>query len=220
MATALTEFLPYVLPNVPACPDTLAVQALRSACIEFCRASLLVQEVTTDTLVKNIPDYAIEIPTDHVLVKVMGVWCGDKWLTPTSVENLRSGLALRGSTGSETVTTNPPQTYFQKTPTSEEISVYPVPSDTYAEGLAIRSAFAPSRSATQVADVLYENWAEEIAWGALARLHAVPEQSFYSVPLAESFRQKFAMALRKASNVARAGQVAAASRVQPIAFAF
>lgn len=220
MATALTEFLPYVLPNVPACPDTLAVQAIRSACIEFCRTSLLVQEVTTDTLVKNVPDYTIEVPADHVLVKVMGVWCGDKWLTPTSVENLRSGLALRGATAKEAATKNPPQTYFQKTPTSEEISVYPVPAETYTDGLAIRSAFAPARNADQVHDVLYDNWAEEIALGALSRLHAIPEQSFYSVALAESFRQKFAIALRRASVVARAGQVAAASRAQPIAFAF
>lgn len=220
MATALTEFLPYVLPSVPACPDSLAQQAVLAACIEFCRTSLLVQEVTTDTLVKNISDYTVEVPADHVLVKVMGVWVGDKWLTPMSVENVRSGLALRGATSKEPVLKNSPQAYFQKTPTSEEISVYPVPAETYGEGLAIRAAFAPARNATQVADVLYDNWAEEIAQGALARLHAVPEQSFYSLQLSEICKQKFASALRRAANLARSGQVVAASRIQPVAFAF
>ena len=34
--TAFTAWLPEVLPNVPTCPDVLAVNAIRNACIEFC----------------------------------------------------------------------------------------------------------------------------------------------------------------------------------------
>lgn len=220
MATDLSEFLPYVLPSVPACPDTLAEQAVLSACIEFCRTTMLVQELTTDTLVKDTADYTVEVPVGQTLIKVLGVWVGDKRLSPTTIETVRSGLALRGSTAKEQVSNNAPQVYFQKTPTSQEISVYPVPAEPYSDGLAIRAAFAPSRTATAVADVLFDSWTEEIAWGALARLHSIPEQSFYSLQLSELHKQKFSSALRKASNIARSGQIVAASRLQPIEFSF
>lgn len=220
MATKLSEFLPYLLPNVPGCPEPMAEQALRSACIEFCRISLLVQDVTTDSLVANVADYTVEVPTSNVLVKVLGVWVGDKELQPASVEMVSSGLALRGPTVKETVTSNFPLVYFQKTPTSSDISLYPVPNEAYADGLAVRSAFAPSRTASSVADVLYTNWAEEIAQGALARLHAMPGLPFTNPGLAAAFSQMFAAATRRAANVARSGQLAAAARVKPASFAF
>lgn len=215
----LSKFLPFVLPHVPACPDITAEQAILSSCIEFCMQTLLVQELSTQTVTAGVTDYTVDVPASSILVRVLGVIHEDTWLTPTSVENMRSGVALRGDIGKSQATDSTPKVYFQKTPTSEDITLYPVPVDTLADGLAIRAAFAPSRSATSVDDVLFNNWVEPIAAGAVARLMVIPSQPFSAPALAGVYRSQFDVATRKAAIVARSGQVAASSRVQLTHFA-
>lgn len=213
MAT-LTSFLPYVLPHVTGCPDPLAEQAVRSACIEFCEETLLVQEVSTQSSIASQQDYDIDVPTDMILVRVTGVFYGDTWLDPSSIENIRSGVALRGAVGTATQTLATPTVYFQKTPNATTISLYPVPDTALANGLAIRAAFAPSRSATTVPDLLYDFWVEEIAAGAIARLKAIPGQPFSDPATVANYLLQFNEANRAGSIEARVGRVAAASRVR------
>lgn len=220
MAVALSKFFPYVIPHVPGCSDPFAEQVVRSACIEFCSATLLLQEISTATVLAGVSDYDIDIPPASALSKVLGVMYEDRWLSPASLENVRSAVALRGEAGSAEPTSATPQVYFQKTPTSEAISLYPVPAQTVDNGLTIRAAFAPSRTATSVDDVLFDDWAEEIAMGAVSRLMQMPGQPF-SAPAAQAalYRKQFDAAVKQASVLARTGQIAASSRVQPQAFA-
>lgn len=216
---ALSKFLPFVLPHVPACPDITAEQAILSSCIEFCVQTLLVQELTTASVTAGTQDYTVDVPSGSRLVKVLGVMYEDRWLTANSIENVRSAVALRGDVGGAQAVSAIPSVYFQKTPNSDDISLYPVPADSMAEGLTVRAAFAPSRSATSVDDVLFEEWAESIAAGAIARLMLMPSQNFSAPPLVGAYRSQFDVATRKAAIIARAGSVAASSRVQPARFA-
>ena len=216
---ALSKFLPFVLPHAPSGTDILAEQAILSACIEFCTQTLLVQELTTTTVSAGTQDYTVDVPSGSVLVKVLGVIHEDRWLKPSSIENVRSGVALRGDVGSAAAVDAAPKVYFQKSPTSDDISLYPVPAVSIADGLAVRAAFAPSRSAATVNDVLYDSWAEAIAAGAIARLLLIPNQTFSAAPLAGAYRAQFDAATRRASIQARTGQIAASSRVQLALFA-
>lgn len=216
---ALSKFLPFVLPHVPTCPDSLAEQALLSSCIDFCVQTLLIQEVSTQTVTAGVQDYTVDIPSSSMLLKVLGVMHEDRWLTPNSIENVRSAVALRGDVGSAQAKDSTPIVYFQKTPSSDDISLYPVPVSTVTEGLTIRAAFAPTRSATTVDDILYDSWAESIAAGAISRLMLIPNQAFSAAPLAGAYRSQFDAATRKASIIARTGEVAASSRVQLVHFA-
>lgn len=215
---ALSKFLTYVLPHVAGCSDPMAEQVIRSACIEFCSKTLIVQELTTSSLLAGAQDYDIDVPANSVLVKVLGVLVEDAWIKPSSIENVRSGLALRGATTNTTVATGTPHVYFQKTPTSDTISVYPVPAVTVTNGLAIRAAFAPSRSSSTVDDVLFEDWVEDIAAGAVSRLLLMPGQPFSMPAMAGAYRAQFDMGVRSASIQARSGQIAVSSRVQPSHF--
>lgn len=216
---ALSKFLPYVLPHVAACPDVLAEQAVRSSAIEFCTATLLIQELSTYSVVAGVQDYEVDAPGSSTLVKILGVLYGDAWIKPNAVEGVRSGLALRGDVDGDTALEGTPFTYFQKTPTAAEISLYPLPSRSIADGLAIRAAFAPSRAASVVADELFESWVEEIAAGAISRLMLTPGQPFSNPALAGAHRAQFDLGTRRASIRARTGLVAASSRVQPARFA-
>ena len=214
----LSKFLPYVLPHVSGCSDPMAEQVIRSACVEFCATTLVIQELSTATLTAGVSDYDIDVPTGSVLVKVLGVLVEDTWLSPHSLESVRSGLVLRGATANTQAVTGSPMGYFQKTPNSTSITVSPVPSATVSNGLAVRAAFAPSRAAQSVDDTLFENYAEDIAAGAVSRLLLMPGQPFSAPAMAGAYRAQFDVAARKASIRARVGQVAVASRVQPSHF--
>lgn len=215
---ALTAFLPYVLPYVIGCAQPTAEQFIRSACIEFCARTLMIQDVATQSITAGVSEYDIDTPTSSVLNKVLAVMVKDSWITPVSTESVRSGLALRGAVGALTPASGEPSCYFQKTPTSSAITLYPVPDYTLANGLVIRTAFCPSRASTTVDDQLFEDWAEVISSLAIARMLMVPGQSFSNASLAAPHLINYHSGAAAAANLARSGQAAAASRVQPVRF--
>ena len=97
---ALSKFLPFVLPHVPACPDITAEQAILSSCIEFCVQTLLVQELTTASVTAGTQDYTVDVPSGSRLLWVFcshttgqrPIWCsycvligiGPSWSGSTS----------------------------------------------------------------------------------------------------------------------------------------
>ncbi len=218
MAVSLSAFLPYVLPHAPGCTDPMAEQVIRSACIEFCTDTLVVQELVTTSMLAGVQEYDIDAPTGLTLVRILGVMVRDAWIDGASVESIRSGVALRGSVGGAEVVRGEPVTFFQKTPTDTGISLYPIPSDSVSDGLTIRAAYAPTRTASTVPDTLFNDWVEEITAGAVSRLLAMASQPFYSAGTAGVFRSQFDTSLRRASIQARTGLVASASQVQPVRF--
>jgi hypothetical protein len=215
----LTQFFPFVLPSVLGCPDPTLLQAIRSACVDFCTTTLMVQELVPLSVATGSQDYEVDVPSQMQLVKVLGVFLEDTWLEPVSVESVRKGVALRGDVGSAQASHSTPTAYFQKTPTTPEISLYPLPIVDITEGLTVRAAFAPTRSATSVDNTLYDHWVEAIAAGALSRLMALPGQPYTNPAEAAAMRAQFSAATRSASILARTGRIAASSRVSPKRFA-
>lgn len=216
---ALSAFLPYLLPHVPACSEPYAIQALRSACIEFCSKTLLFQEVSAYSSVAGVADIELDIPTGAVLSKVLSVMWKRKELDAVTVETVRDPAALRGSFTGVTAEQQDPRVFFQKTPAAAEISLYPIPPASEAGVITVKAAFTPSRVASAVPDFLFEDWVEEIAAGAAVRLMLTPEQPFTNPAMAGVHKQMFDGGLRSAVVQARHGQVVAASRVRLVPFA-
>lgn len=217
MAT-LSAFLPYVLPHVPGCTDPLAEQAVRLTCIEFCTETMLVQDIVTATVVQGIQDYDMT-PSGLALVRILGVMVGDRWLEPLTTESIHSGVALRGvAIGDASVVRGAPTSYFQKLPTTDTISLYPVPDTTLPDGITVRAAYAPTVTAATVPDVLFNTWVEQISLGAIARLTSMASQPFFSAGTSAEYRTQFLLAVRAAGIQARSGKSAAASKVQSVGF--
>jgi hypothetical protein len=169
-------------------------------------------------MLAGVQDYDVDVPSGMTLVGLLGVMARDRWMDGASLESVRSAVALRGNVGGATVVKGEPTTVFQKTPSEASFSVYPIPASTVADGFTVRAAYAPSRTAMTVPDVLFEDWVEEIAAGAVARLLAMASQPFYSAGTAGVFRGQFDVSLRKASIQSRTGLVSSASQVQPVRF--
>lgn len=218
----VADFLPFVLPFVPGCSNPQAKQAIVSACIEFCEQSMIAQNIQTETVVSGTMDYDVEVPAQMSLVRVMQVFYKGARLKPRSREMVVNPMALRAeSIDDVTIQTGTPFEWFIRAPEDEVVTVYPRPDALAAStgGLTIVSALQPAVGATSVPDVLFDNYAEDIGFGAVARLVAVPGQSF-SAPAAEAgFRKKFLDALSGATSVGRQGRVSAGSRVRRAFFA-
>lgn len=209
----VSSFLPFVLPYVPGCSDPMAEQAVLSACIEFCGRSLLVQNISEEDAVADQPDYDVEEPSNMALVKVLSVYHLDTQLKPRSREMVVRASAQRVTaiTG-VTVVSGTPTEWFSRDPAEPVISVYPPPDTAGAGAITIVAAHQPTRAATRVADTLYDDYAEDIAAGAIARLLLMPAQPFTAPTLSKPYRDQFTAAVNAAATLARVGLASTASR--------
>lgn len=216
---SLELLLPLTVISVLGAPEPLVLQALRFACIEFCRRTEVVQRLQVPTnVVAGTQDYVVTVPADMELVRVLGAAYQGFWLTPVAPDDVRSDTALRGAdVGIAKVLTGAPQFFFQKQSDLDTISLYPVPDTSVAGGLLVKAAFCPTTTAATVEDQLVDDWAEGIAAGAVARVQSLAGQAFSADPTAA--RKVFEMAVSSAKRQKMVGKQAAALRVQPRGFA-
>jgi hypothetical protein len=217
---ALSLWLPFVLPYAYACSDPMAEQAILSACIDFCSKSMIVQNVNAEGSVVGLPDYDVEEPAQQQLAKVLAVFYRNRRLVARSAEMVQSAVALRGEAiGADEIPTGSPAEWFVRDLTQPVVSIFPAPDEAVAGAVTIKAALVPTRTATTVADILFTDYCEDIAAGAIGRLMLMPNQPFSSPAAATPYLARFAAAITSAANTARTGQAAASSRVKPRPFA-
>ena len=217
---AVDLFHPFVLPFAEGCSSPMASQAILSACIEFSSTTQLVQRTFADDVVAGWQDYDVETPSQMTLVRVLRVFYKDSLLTAAPLHAVSPGTAVQGAAIGDVDMHRAaaPAAYFMRDPAASEYSLYPVPTVSVTNGLTVRAAFAPTRTASQVDDVLFEDYAEQIAHGALGRLLAMPAQPFTDAKTAVRHLAAFRSAMASAMTLARTGQLVASSRVAPVRF--
>lgn len=216
----VADFLPFVLPYVPGCSNPMAEQAIVSSCIEFCENSQLVQNVHSVDVVAGVTDYDVELLPQASLVKVLAVFYMGNKLRARSRENVVSGFAFRDEPiAGESLTAGTPTEWFMRQAETNLISVYPPPATSVAGAMTVVSTQQPAYGATRVPDILFDNYADAIGAGAVARLLLVPGQPFSAPAQAGVYRAQFLDAMGNASAIGRRGRVPAASRVQRRFFA-
>lgn len=203
---AYDDFMPYVLPEVPGAPEPIVTQHIRSACIDFCEKSLiLTRDHDPITLVEKIVDYDLEPPTGYIVVKVMKAWLENQELTPLAPDFVREASVYNRLFSSYESAPDRPRAYLQKDERS--ISVWGVPDKNYANGLTLRVALKPSRASTTIENVVFEDYAEVIAHGALYRLMISPGKSYTNPEMAAVHKNLFDQGINVARQRATHGQV-------------
>lgn len=213
MPTPLSAFFPYALPYVIGAPEPLLERVVRDACIDFCERTLIIQESTVANVVAGRSEYEVDLPTMSKLTKVIRVFYDGELLTPSPIEMVTVGDAFTGAGDA-----SQPKTYFQKTPTSPDITLFPTPDEDLLGGLVIRAAYAPTRTATSVDTALFEDWCGAIGKGAAAMIMDLPGQPYSNPGMAMNLAAAFQAAISSASIQARRGQMVTASRVYPRPF--
>lgn len=203
------DFLSRVLPDVPGCPEIAAVQAIKDSAIQFCEQSLILQaDHDPVSVIAKINDYDLETPvTGTRITKIMKMWYQGRELTPSAPDQIRSPLAYNKNIGGFQTTYNDPQVFFQKD--SATFSLFPIPEKTVASAITMRVALAPLRSSTACDDVLFEHWAEPIAYGAVGRLMLQPAKSYTNPELSRSYIARFVIGVNDARQKASRGNTRA-----------
>lgn len=195
---AYEDFLSRVLIEVPGCAEISALLAIKDTCIEFCEKSLiLVRDHDPITVYQNEVDYDLEAPAGTVVVKVMRAWIENTPLDPAFPDVVKDASVYNRLYSSFQAAPSMPQRYLQKS--ERTISVWPLPDKTYSNGLTLRVAVKPTRDSTSVDDVIYEDYADVIAAGALSKLMRSSGKPYTDLRLAEDRRREFLSGL----NVAR-----------------
>jgi hypothetical protein len=190
--TPLSAFLPIVLPNVPSCPDILAVAQLRLAAIEFCERTKCWRSITSTVLASN--GQALITPTFATIHLIEEATLDGKPLEATQFTDIGPD-ELRQS----------PSVGVPRYITQIEaglVQVYP-----FAAGGTLRvSAFLKPRSDAAynqdandplhdanayVPDFLFMQDAEAISHGAIGRIMAIPEHRFSNDQKAAMYFQSF-----------------------------
>jgi hypothetical protein len=207
---AVSLFYPYIEPHAPGSTTSAMKQALLAAAIEFCEKSHAVQEVFVGGTTAGSTTLDIDVPQYMQLVDVISVQHKNNWLAlvPTNEAPNQYYEPAEGT----------PTHAWMPDVTIPELALYPTPDTTEANVVFVRAAYAPTRSASQLADVLFEDWVEPIAFGAVARLQAQPGTEFTN-PSAAAYRAAFDRGIAQAKVRTHRGRVVVSQRVTPRAFA-
>lgn len=212
MAT-LDDFYPYVLPDVPGCPEITADVALRAALIEFCEKSLIVQrDHDPITVIANTSDYDLEPPTGQLVAKIMRAWFKNTQLDPVAPDNVDAATIYNRQFADASIKKAEPKQFLQKD--ERTITVYPIPKDTAPNSLTLRVAYKPTRKATTFEDVLFEDYAEGIAHGAKYRLLGMANKPWTNGPAAAASMAIFNAAINQARSRATRGHNRSETRIK------
>ena len=212
MAT-LSDFYKYVIPEAPGCPEITADIAIASSMIEFCEKSLVIQRDHDPlTVVAGVTDYDLEPPTGQLVAKVMKVWFKSSELTPAAPDSINKSEVYNTLFTGADVNRADPSRYLQKT--ERTISLYPIPKTTSANSLTLRVALKPTRAATSFDDVLLEDYAEVIAYGAKYRLLSMANKPWTNGPSSAASLALFGSGVNLARQRASRGNSRAELRVR------
>lgn len=215
--TSFDKFMPFILPYVQGCPTPTAYQALNSAAREFCERSHILQHTYRVTAVAGQDLYALESAPQQTAVSLLYAGYGAKPLNIAAAAHVTDPDALVGVDGLSDLPEGTPTTALLRDTDPCSVAVWPVPVDPLDErGFVFKVALAPTRAATYLPDVLFNNWVDEISFGAVANLQAIPGQPFSADPTYAAVM--FARGVSKAKAEARRGRLVTSMRVNGPSF--
>ena len=212
MSTAHTAFLDYVLPHVPGCTNEMALLEIKNTIIDFCEKSLILQ---TDhdpvSAVSGIMDYDLEPPRDYLVTKIMKAWYKGQELDMESPDEIKTPSVYNQNSG-YLVNRGDPRYLLQKD--ARTFSVYPIPAESVKLSLTLRVALKPTRSATTIDDLIFEEYAETIGHGAISRLALSADKPYSDTKLATARNALYITGLNLARDRAQRGYVRQSKHVK------
>jgi len=198
MATSLTSWAPYILPQITGCPFPALERAVRDAAIGFCEETLLwTYDLTRISVVANQANYTLTVPTnvygeiisiDDVKYKQNGL-DDDQFVTLTPISQNQMDLHENGAWKFLTAAT--PSNYYIEEDDTATLYLWKKPTEASTSGLLVRANLRPTDTCTTVQDFLYSTFSRVIADGALADLFAMRAMPWYDVVEAVRREMKF-----------------------------
>ncbi len=193
-----TDFLDYVMPQVPGANPDMALLEVKNTIIDFCEKSFILQETLDPvTSIDGIADYDLEPPNNRRVTKILKAWYKGRELVPVSFDEINTPTAYNTNAPGAPIRREDPRNIFQKGP--DVFSVYPIPNETLANAMTLVVALKPTRGTDTIDDVIYEDYAEIIGHGTIARMAISSTKPYYDPKLAMAREALY----RAGLNVAR-----------------
>ena len=196
--TPWNAFYDLLSPQVPGCPQTTQVVALRQAAIEFCEQSLAWKYEHPDIdVVPGTAKYLFEPPGGAFVHAIAYADFNGSQLETRKMERDIGMWAVRNNIGTPEYILGGP------------LSLTLAPTPDVAGTLKIEAILKPTPVADGVDDIIYEEYREAVVHGALAKLMLSPKKPYTDPVLASHHMQLFQIqtacaGMREAKNHNRA----------------
>lgn len=191
-----------VLPDLPGVPQLLALNAIRSASIEFCeRSCCWVVDADPISAVANQPVYQFEPEAGTDVVCVVQAWYNGQEIHQRTADQLEDELSIRstafiaGSPWNE----QPGVPLFFMIERPDEFVLAPFPSTALANAIKMKVAVKPSRTAKGMERWILNKYFEALASGAKYRLLSMQKKPWSSPELAMYHKREFDLAINGAT---------------------
>lgn len=208
----ISSFYPHIMPFAAGASEMLMEQYLISTAIDFCAKTLIVQQgLDPMTLIPGIVEYELDMPPQQKIHMLMHAYHGMREMQIVTADMAQSNPAHYGNWfyAGAVVPTGTPNQIFQKD--EKTILVNRAPSQLEPIILTLSAALKPDRKATQLPDILFDDYADALALGAASRLLMLPDKAFSNPQLAAVYATQYAQErataqLRAATSFGRATQ--------------
>lgn len=211
-------FLEDVFPSVQGCPKSMVLHAIKTACIDFCEKTFLwKQDSIKNDIIANEASYSFAPPT------------GAKVITPYRIEIISpdndNAVELEAHS-LETLESFDPnwRTRIQRIPQAfvltadDTVRLIGIPSEDIPESLLAYVVLKPTRDATECPSFIFEDWAETIAAGALAKLHANADKVWAQTALVSHYTKVYRDGITRAKSKASKSWLRESKNVLPVGF--
>jgi hypothetical protein len=198
MANVLyTTLLPEVAPHANGAPESIVINAIRNACIEFCERAWCWQIDTTPmSVASNVQDYNLvaSLPAQSAIASIMYGYFNGKPIDPITKEEVN----LRFPNWKTQVGQKPMR--YLAGDVMTKVSLIPIPSTNLPtgvsgtivpNGLFFTIALKPTRASTGLPDFIVEKYLEDLANGAIFRTAAIPGRGWSNANMALARKSLF-----------------------------
>lgn len=209
------QLFPYLLPEVPGVPDTLAQQAIMRTCNDFCWETGVWNEIQDPIAVQdNINEYDLDTPSGAQIVTIKSIWMVNRELVPVTMERLQELIPnWQESKGSDPA-------YYNSATDYSVVRIYPIPLGANGAKMTIRAVYTPNQFGTFIPTFLVDTFLDEILAGAKARLMQMPGKAWSNPQLAMFNQGLYADGIVKAKVFIAHDKVAGSVRVRPVRYGY
>jgi hypothetical protein len=192
------DFLSESKIELPGCPNPYIIQSLNNAAREFCKQTQIWQKIITMGLSTDTSEYIIPVQDDSMVSDI--VYFGRKVENsnnPVKYNDLTKHKATEDELDwaypgwREATSDSAGITKWGQTLDQLGFFIYPTPKISYGNGVKLKYVLYPTRDASEVPNILFDEYAEIIAAGAKAELQAMDNKEWSNLEASARSRRKF-----------------------------
>lgn len=209
------QLLPYLLPEVPGVPDSLAKQTIMRTCNDFCWETGVWNEIQDPIAVQdNLNEYDLDTPSGAQIVTIKSIWMVNRELVPVTMERLQELIPnWQVATGSDPA-------YYNSATDYSTVRIYPIPLGANSAQMTIRAIYTPDQFGTFIPTFLVDKFLDEILAGCKSRLMQMPGKSWSNPALAGVNQSYYNEGVVKAKVFTAHDKVAGSVRVRPMRYGY